>query len=153
VVALFAGNAPTGSDALAVVEVGIAIGLLVGMFVVRAGHIRVHKYLQLSMVFVNIPIVLAGMVPPFLARVLPDLPGELASPYYLFPTLAVFAGGAAEALGIYIVLVAGTNLLPERWRFRNYKRWMRTELVLWWAVVGLGLAIYIVWYALPPSAS
>ena len=55
-------------------------------------------------------------------------------------------GAAAEALGIYIVLVAGTNVVPERFRFRRYKLWMRTELLLWWSVLLLGITTYYVWY-------
>lgn len=151
--ALFGTGAPAFSDAVAVVEVAIAVLLLVGMFVVRRGHVRAHKYLQSSMVLVNIPIVLVWMVPQYLAGVLPGLPDEWLQPYYLLPTIALFVGGAAEALGLYILLVAGTNLVPERWRFRRYKLWMRTELVLWWLVVALGLAIYYVWYAAPGLSS
>lgn len=140
---------PLASTAVAVVEIAIAATLIAGMFLVRRGHVRLHKYLQASVVLVNIPIVLAWMVPQYLEYVLPDLPGELAQPYYFLPTIALIAGGVAEALGIYILLVAGTNWIPEKYRFRTYKRWMRTELCLWWAVVVLGLSIYLTWYVVP----
>jgi hypothetical protein len=33
-------------------------------------------------------------------------------------------------MGLYILLVAGTSVLPERFRIANYKLWMRTVLVL-----------------------
>jgi uncharacterized membrane protein YozB (DUF420 family) len=144
--ALFRTPAPAASDWIAVFEVAIAVLLIAGIFVVRSGRIRWHMYMQSSMVLVNIPVVLAWMVPQYLTYVLPGVPGELTDPYYLLPTIAVFVGGAAEALGIYILLVAGTNWVPERFRFRRYKLWMRTELGLWWAVVILGLVIYYVWY-------
>ncbi len=143
---VFAPSAPELADLVAASEVALAAMLVAGMFLVRARHVRLHKYVQSAVVLVNLPIVLAAMLPQYLAHVLPDLPGDLGRPYYLLPTLAVFVGGAAEALGIFILLVAGTNWVPERWRFRRYKRWMRTELVLWWTVVILGLAIYYVWY-------
>lgn len=145
--AFFAAAASLTSDAVAIFEIGVAGLLLAGMFVVRSGHVRLHMYLQSSMIFVNIPVVLAWMVPQYLAHVLPDLTSEIAQPYYLLPTLAVVAGAAAEALGVYIFLVAGTNLLPERYRFRRYKLWMRTELGLWWTVVVIGLLTYFVWYS------
>jgi uncharacterized membrane protein YozB (DUF420 family) len=144
---LLLAAAPTTSDAIAFFEIGIAGLLLAGMFIVRAGHVRVHMYLQSLMVLVNIPVVLAWMLPQYLAHVLPDLGSELAKPYYLLPTIALFAGSAAEILGIYILLVAGTGLVPERYRFRRYKLWMRTELGLWWTVVVIGLLTYYVWYA------
>jgi len=36
---------------------------------------------------------------------------------------------AAELAGLYIVIVAGTNMLPQRLSFKNWERWMRAELV------------------------
>ncbi len=138
---------------VAAFEVGTGVALLTGMFVVRSGRVRFHKWLQATIVLVNVPVVLSWMVPQYLEYVLPGLPGELAQPYYLLPTLALFAGAAAELLGVYILLVAGTNWLPERWRFRRYKLVMRTELGLWWTLIVLGLTIYAVWYAPTTSSS
>lgn len=145
--------APNLADVVAVFEVAIAVSLVVGMFLVRAGHIRLHKYLQSSIVLVNIPVVLAWMVPQYLANVLPDVGSELGQPYYLLPTLGLLVGGAAEILGVFILLVAGTNWIPEAWRFRRYKVWMRIELGLWWSVVVIGLSIYYVWYLVPQVTS
>lgn len=120
------------------------------MFLARAGHVRVHAWLQSSIVLVNIPVVLAWMVPSYLAYVLPGLPGGLDQAFYLVPTVMLAIGLAAELLGLYVILVAGTNVVPERWRFRSYKAWMRTVLGLWWAVLLLGLLTYYVWYVGPP---
>jgi uncharacterized membrane protein YozB (DUF420 family) len=58
-------------------------------------------------------------------------------------------GMTAELLGLYIALVAGTNVLPMRLRFRSWKRWMRTELALWLFVVIGGMGTYYVWYIAP----
>jgi uncharacterized membrane protein YozB (DUF420 family) len=143
---LFGTYAPSTSDMVAVFEVVIAIVLLIGMFVVRRGHVRAHMYIQSSMVLLNIPIVLAWMVPQYLEYVLPDLASEFSNQFYWVPTLMLIAGVAAESLGIYILLVAGTPWVPERFRFRRYKLWMRTELILWWSVIVLGLSTYYVWY-------
>jgi uncharacterized membrane protein YozB (DUF420 family) len=149
---VFGSSAPIFSDIAAVAEVSIAVGLVLGMFAVRRGHLRFHMYLQSSLVLVNIPIVLVWMVPQFVANILPELPGEIATPYYLLPTIMLGAGTTAELLGVYILLVAGTNWVPERLRFRNYKRWMRTELVLWCSVVLFGLSTYLAWYVFPTPA-
>jgi len=54
-------------------------------------------------------------------------------------------GTIAQLLGLYIVIRAGTNLLPEKLRFQNYKAWMRTTLVLWWSVIIIGIATYWAW--------
>jgi uncharacterized membrane protein YozB (DUF420 family) len=60
-------------------------------------------------------------------------------------------GALAEVLGLYILLVAGTNILPHSWRFRRWKLWMRIELVLWWVVLLSGIGTYYIWYAAPRS--
>ncbi|MGC2034231.1 MAG: hypothetical protein WA761_02155 [Thermoplasmata archaeon] len=134
------------SDVVLLVEIAIAFMLIVGMFVVRRGHIRAHMYIQSSMVLVNIPIVLIWMVPEYTQWVLPGIPHDIGQQFYWVPTLMLVAGIAAEALGVFILLVAGTNWIPERLRFRRYKLWMRSELLLWWLVVLLGISTYYVWY-------
>ena len=150
---VFAASASLSADGVALVEVGMAVTLLVGMFVVRSGRVRLHAYLQSSIVLGNLPVILIWMLPRYLSLIVPGLPDELLEPFYLVPTLMLAVGALAEGLGVYILLVAATNLLPERWRFRAYKRWMRTELCLWWSVVALGLLTYVVWYAGAAPAS
>jgi uncharacterized membrane protein YozB (DUF420 family) len=127
---------------LLVAEIAIAGSLVAGTFVVRSRHVRAHAWMQASMVLVNIPIVLTLMVPPYLQYFWPSLPGTIGQPAVLYSTIMLGLGVVAESLGVYIVLVAGTNLIPDRWRFRRYKLWMRTELVLWWAVLLAGIATY-----------
>ncbi|MCI4365155.1 MAG: hypothetical protein L3K10_03725 [Thermoplasmata archaeon] len=143
---LFPADSPSYSDVVLVAEVVIAVLLIVGMFLVRRGHIRAHMYLQSSMVLVNIPIVLSWMVPEYLKYVLPGIPAEIGEEFYLVPTVMLVLGVAAEALGVFIILVAATDWIPERWRFRRYKVWMRTELGLWWGVLLFGFTTYYVWY-------
>jgi uncharacterized membrane protein YozB (DUF420 family) len=147
----FPPGAPILSDTLAIVEVALAVMLLVGVALIRRGHVRAHRILQSSIIFVNIPIVLYGMIPAYGTYVLPDLPGGLGQAMVLVPTLMLVFGVLAEALGVYIVLVAGTDWVPERFRFRRYKLWMRTELALWWGVVVAGLLTY--WLFWVPGAS
>src|SRR5579871_3578831 len=146
--ALWGTSAPLTSDLIVPFEIGVAVLLVVGALLVRRGHIRAHMVVQTTMVLVNIPVVLIWIVPQYLAYVLPDLPGEIGEAAYLVPTVMLVAGAAAEVLGMYVVLVAGTNLVPERYRFRRYKLWMRTELVLWWSVILFGLLTYYSWYIL-----
>lgn len=147
------GVLPTASASYGLVVLGIELAIAtllgVGWLLVRLGHVRAHRAIQSSMVLVNIPVVLVAMVPYYLQNVAPGLPGALGQEFYLFPTLMLVAGGVAEALGIYILLVAGTSLVPERFRFRRYKLVMRTELGLWWAVVLVGIATYYVWWVQP----
>jgi hypothetical protein len=53
---------------------------------------------------------------------------------------------AAELLGIYIVVVAGTNILPQWLCFKRWKLWMRAELMLWSIVLLSGVGTYYAWY-------
>jgi uncharacterized membrane protein YozB (DUF420 family) len=141
----------TNADALIVLyaEVAIAVLLVVGWALVRLGHVRAHRAIQGSMVLVNIPIVLVAMFPNYWDYIVPGLPGAIGQPIYLYSTIMLVAGAVAEALGVYIVLVAGTNLIPTRFRFRRYKLWMRTELGLWWLVVVAGIATYYYLWVAP----
>jgi uncharacterized membrane protein YozB (DUF420 family) len=52
----------------------------------------------------------------------------------------------AELTGLYVILAAGTNLLPKFLRLPNYRAWMRATLILWWVVLLLGVATYVRWY-------
>ena len=144
---LFEAAAPTTSDAVLLFELAVGASLIAGMFLVRRGHVRLHMYLQSAMILVNLPIVLTWMVPEYELYVLPYLPGEIGMAVVWVPTVMLVAGAAAEALGVYILLVAGTNWVPERLRFRRYKLWMRTELILWWSVILAGIATYYEFYA------
>jgi len=146
---LLGTGAPVYADAVALFEIAAGIALIVGLVLVRLGHVRVHRYLQSSIVLVNLPVVLSWMVPQYLKYVLPNVGIDLHEPAYWLPTLMLFAGAAAEILGVYVLLVAGTNWLPERLRFRRYKLWMRTVLGLWWGVLALGLLTYYVLYVSP----
>jgi uncharacterized membrane protein YozB (DUF420 family) len=69
--------------------------------------------------------------------------------YYEVATIHGVLGIAAELLGLYIVAVAGTNVLPQWLRFTNWKWWMRTELVLWAIVLLGGVSTYCTWYVAP----
>jgi uncharacterized membrane protein YozB (DUF420 family) len=130
-------------------EIALGVMLLVGWVLIRRGHVRAHAMIQATVILVNIPIVLYWMVPSYLKNVYPGVPKDLAQSFYLYPTIMLVAGVAAEALGIYVLLVAGTNLLPERLRFRQYKLVMRSLLALWWSVLVFGLATYWTWYLYP----
>ena len=59
------------------------------------------------------------------------------------------AWGARKRHGnrrLYILLAAGTNVLPHNFRVTEYKLWLRSLLVLGWLVLLLGIATYGRWY-------
>ncbi len=126
-------------------QLSMAAALLAGMMLARRGYYRAQAVCQSAVVLFNLGLIASVMLPAFRFGVLPGLPAQIARPYYAVAALHATLGTAAQLLGVYILLAAGTKLLPHALRFDNYKRWMRTELALWWGVAVLGIVTYYLW--------
>jgi len=133
------------SDINLVIQLLMGLALLMGMMLARLKCYRAHGICQSSVMLLNLVMIVWIMLPSFREAVVPGLPGDLGKPYYYVATVHASLGTLVELLGLYIILRAGTNLLPEALRFQNYKYWMRTELALWWTVIFFGIATYYVW--------
>jgi uncharacterized membrane protein YozB (DUF420 family) len=121
-------------------------GLLLGALLARMRRFRAHAWCQTAIVLLNLAVIVLVMVPSFRAHVGPKIPLKLGKPYYALATGHAALGMIAESAALYILLAAGTCVLPEKFRITKYKRWMRTVLALWWAVLLSGLATYARWY-------
>lgn len=139
------------ADLNLVVQLTMGLALLAGRFLARRKQFRAHKYCQSSVMLLNLVMILLIMAPSFHKQVEPQLPGGLKESYYLVPYVHAIVGTITEVLGVYIVLVAATKLVPKKLRFKRYKPWMRTELALWWVVVLIGVCTYYAWYIGPAS--
>lgn len=139
-------NAPLEADINLIIQLFMGVALLVGMMLARRRRYRAHAICQGSIMMLNLVMIALIMFPSFRDGVIPDLPAGLRKPYYSVPTLHAALGITAQLLGLYIVLRAGTNLLPRALCFQSYKLWMRTELALWWVVIVFGAATYYLWY-------
>jgi hypothetical protein len=71
-----------------------------------------------------------AMLPSFHLRVWSQLPGHFGERHYAVAAAHGVSGALAEVLGLNILLIAGTNLLPQRWSFQRWKLRMRIELIL-----------------------
>lgn len=143
----FLGSGATfGADFNLVAHVIMGLVLIGGAVLARRRLYTAHKYVQSSVILLNLPLIALIMLPSFRSQVEPGIPGSLNVAYYAIASAHAAAGVIAQALGIYVIVAAGTNLVPSRVRLTNYKVWMRTLLVLWWAVVLLGIGTYFVWY-------
>lgn len=143
---LLIANAPPRATFTLAAELVLGVALLVGAMLARRQHYRAHRYWQSAVVLLNLVLIVTVMLPSFRGSVLPELPSSLDLEYYGVAALHGVLGLVAEFLALYVLLAAGTNLLPERWRFRRYKLWMRSTLVLWWLALLFGSATYYVWY-------
>ena len=139
-------QAPRYADLVLLLEIGMGLALLIGAVLARRRKFRVHARCQSAVVLLNLAIVVLLMVPSFHLHVSGKVPAELGKAYYAVPTAHAALGTITEIAGLYIVFAAGTNIVPQRFRFTKYKLWMRTVLVLWWLTLLLGLATYGRWY-------
>jgi uncharacterized membrane protein YozB (DUF420 family) len=144
---LFLANAaPLGANVVLASEVVMGLALLAGGLLARRRRYRAHAWCQSVVVLLNLPLVGYFMARSFWRVVVPGLPAHLGRPYYWLTTVHGALGACAELLGLYILLAAGTHLLPQPLRLVRYKLWMRAALGLWWVVSILGLATYLRWY-------
>jgi uncharacterized membrane protein YozB (DUF420 family) len=137
--------APRAVNVVLVLEIATGIGLLVGARLARKRRSRQHAWCQSAVVFLNFAVIAVMMIPSFHVHVLP--PAKLGKAYYGLATTHAAIGTVTELAGLYVLLSAGTSVLPEKWRITKYKAWTRSILALWWAVLLLGIATYTHWYA------
>jgi uncharacterized membrane protein YozB (DUF420 family) len=137
------------ADANLVVQLVMAGALVAGVVLARHKRYRAHGICQTTVLLLNLLMIGLVMWPSLRRQMNPKLPRLLHKAYYAAPTIHAALGITAELLGLYIVLVAGTDVLPAWLRFRNWKRWMRAEVVLWFVVVISGMWTYYSWYIAP----
>ena len=135
-------GAPWGADLNLVIQVGVGVLLLVGMGLARGGRYGAHGICQSAGYVLALAMTMLWMIPAFHAIHAYALGRGVINRVTVVVAIHIVVGAAALLVGAWILLVAGTPLVPERFRFSNYTRWMRTLLTLWWVAIVLGLAIY-----------
>lgn len=138
--------APGYANLVLVLEFLMGVGLLIGAQLARRKKYRAHAWCQSSIVLANFVVIVVTMIPSFHTHVSPRIPLKLGKSYYALATAHAALGTITEIGALYILLAAGTNVLPRRLRMTDYKIWMRGVLVLWWIELLLGLAVYVRWY-------
>ena len=146
----FLGTGATfAADLNLVVQLAMGAALTAGVLLAKRKYYKAHGICQTTVLLLNLLMIGLVMWPTFRQQVKPTLPKVLHKWYFAAPTIHAVLGAAAELLGLYIVVVAGTSILPERLRFKDWKRWMRAELTLWLIVVLTGVGTYYLWYVAP----
>jgi uncharacterized membrane protein YozB (DUF420 family) len=138
--------APRYANVVLLLEIAMGLGLLAGALLARKRRFREHAWCQSLIVLLNLGVIVFTMIPSFAAHVSPKIPAKLGKSFYALPTAHAALGTVTEIAGLYVLLAAGTNVLPQKFRITRYKLWMRTLLVLWWVVLVLGFATYARWY-------
>jgi len=138
--------APRAANFVLLLEIAMGVGLLLGAWLARKKRFQQHAWCQSVIVLLNFAVIVMMMVPSFCVHVFPRIPARLGKAFYALATAHAALGSVTEIAGLYILLAAGTSVLPEKFRITKYKVWMRSVLVLWWLVLLLGFATYTRWY-------
>jgi uncharacterized membrane protein YozB (DUF420 family) len=141
--------APFSSDLTLTVEILMGLALLAGMLLARRRRYRAHAWCQSAVILLNLVAITLSMAPSFRRSFAPTITVAFRNSYYALAAVHAALGTVSELLGLYILVVAGTSILPKRLRFTRYRPWMRTALVLWWLTLLLGLTTYGRWYVAP----
>jgi len=139
-----------GADITLLLQIVMGVSLIAGVFLARTKRYVMHGICQSTVLLLNLVIIVLFMWPSFSFQVLPGLPKHFPRRHYSVATLHGTLGGMTELLGLYLLLVAGTNIVPKAWRFRRWKLWMRIELALWFFVLLIGVGTYLIWYVFTP---
>jgi hypothetical protein len=138
----FLGRPSTfGADLNLLVQLGLGLLLLAGLLLARRARYGLHGACQALALVVTLVMTAIWMAPAYHANWGPGI-FALGNRVTAAAAAHVITGSAALLLGIYVVLVAGTPLVPARLRFARYKPWMRSLIAIWWLALLLGVLTY-----------
>ena len=142
-------GAPFAADVNLIVQLAMGGALVAGVILARKKRYRAHGACQTTVLLLNLWMIGREMWPSFRLQIAPHLARVFRTAYYTIAAVHAALGTAAELLGIYIVLVAATKLVPPSLRFTQWKRWMRIEFALWLLALVCGIGTYYEWYVAP----
>ena len=146
----FLGTGATfAADFNLVVQLIMGTALIAGAHLAKQKRYKAHGMCQTAVLLLNLVMIGVVMWPSFQEQVRPALTKNHHKWYYKVAISHAALGITAELLGLYIILVAATKVLPQCLRFHNWKWWMRSELVLWIVVLLSGVGTYYAWYVAP----
>ena len=140
-------NAPFSAKLTLLIELAMGIALAMGAWLARRRLYRPHAFCQSVVVLLNLAVIGVAMVSSFQVQVAPRIPARLARSFYALATAHALLASVTEMAAVYVLLAAGTRILPEWLRFSDFKRVMRGVLLLWWVSLSFGVTTYQRWYA------
>ena len=138
----FLGRPSTfGGDLNLLIQIGLGLLLLVGFLLARRAKYALHGACQSCALVATLVMTALWMAPSFHNNYGPVI-FKLGNRVNMAAAAHVVTGTVALVVGVYVVLVAGTPLIPKPLRFSNYKVWMRTLITVWWLALVLGVLTY-----------
>ena len=135
-------GAPYGADLNILLQIAVGVLLLAGMGLARWGRYRAHGVCQSIAFGLALTMTILWMIPAFRTIHADALGRAVVNRVTVAVALHSTLGTVVTLLAAWVILVAGTPLVPARLRFSNYKAWMRTLLTLWWISIVIGVATY-----------
>jgi len=135
------------ADINLIAQIGLLIGLWIGFYFARTRQIPKHANMQTTMVLANLVFIFFVMIPSFYQYII--LGGTTGGIVAQLMLLHGLLGLVAQLSGLYLVLRMRTQLIPPRFRVRNFKLVMRSTLGLWTIIFVLGIGIYYYRYLVP----
>jgi uncharacterized membrane protein YozB (DUF420 family) len=118
--------------------------LLAGLVLARRSRYAMHGMCQSIALVAALGMTAIWMLPAYRDNYGPAI-FALGNRVSVVAAVHVVTGTIALSLGLYVVLVAGTPIIPRALRFTDYKRWMRALIAIWWLALVFGVLTY--WFA------
>jgi uncharacterized membrane protein YozB (DUF420 family) len=134
-------RAPFLSDLTLILILLTAILFTIGWQLARHKYYNAHRWVQTLAASLNAVVVLVVMIRSFVVHILPGIPGKLLQGDYAVTTVHAIVGATGLLLGIFVVLRAN-GLVPQEFRFKKYKPFMRTAYALYMAATLIGVIVY-----------
>jgi uncharacterized membrane protein YozB (DUF420 family) len=130
-------------------QIALALLLSTGVLLARVKRFRLHAVLQTTVVLLSLGSILRIMLPSLRHQLPASFPMSRKDLPVAIVLLHSFVGALAWLMAFYVILVAGTPLIPRQFCFSNYRRWMWIVFVVWWAAFLLGCLVYYQRYVNP----
>jgi uncharacterized membrane protein YozB (DUF420 family) len=140
----FLGTAASfNADLILVGSVLVALMMTLGAYMATRRQYEAHRWIQSIAVGLN-AVLVAMMIRALLAV---DPAENVGLPVSAFVTMTSheIIGGIAVLFGVFVTL-RGNELVPQRFKFTNYKLYMRWAYGLYMLATVIGIGVYIVLY-------
>ncbi|MBW8005672.1 MAG: hypothetical protein FVQ06_07815, partial [candidate division NC10 bacterium] len=107
------------ADINLIAQIVLLIGLWIGFYFARTQQIPKHANMQTTMVLANVVFIFFVMIPSFYQYII--LGGTTGGIVAQLMLLHGLLGLVAQLSALYLVLRMSTQLIPPRFRVRNFK--------------------------------
>lgn len=144
----FLGTNATFHSDLSLVLILISSTLLtIGWRVAVAKKYNIHHWFQTTAAILNAVVVILVMIASYYIHILPGVPRKLLEGDYAITTVHAVIGLAGLILGLYVI-TSTNRVLPKKWRFSNYKKFMRWSYSIYMFATFFGVIVYTLAFVL-----